>query len=97
MVLLGILTGMRVGELLGLRRKDVDSSPGRSESNRRIIAACSDHPRRKAANDHFPFPEDSSAPLARVCGHLARTEDETWYFNPVMASHSAIRISCTGI
>ena len=36
MVLLGILTGVRIGEILGLRRKNVDFSSGQI----RIEQAC---------------------------------------------------------
>ena len=57
MVLLGILTGMRIGEILGLRRKDVDF---RCSGQIRIEQACYrgslGSPKTKGSRRTLPLP-----------------------------------------
>jgi integrase len=79
-VLLGILTGMRVGEILGLRRKDVDLLSGQIRIVQANYRGIFGTPKTKGSKRSLPIPKALAAPLARVCGHHARSEDETLVF-----------------
>jgi integrase len=79
-VLLGILTGMRVGEILGLRRKDVDFLSGQIRIEQANYRGIFGAPKTKGSKRSLPIPKALAAPLARVCGHHARTEDERLVF-----------------
>lgn len=79
-VLLGILTGMRVGEILGLRRKDVDFVTGEIHIEQANYRGLFGAPKTKGSKRSLPIPKALVAPLARVCGHHARTEDERLVF-----------------
>jgi integrase len=76
MVLLGILTGMRVGEILGLRRTDVDFLSGQIRIEQANYRGISGTPKTKGSKRTLPIPRGLVAPLARVCGHRARTDEE---------------------
>jgi integrase len=80
MVLLGILTGMRVGEILGLRRKDVDFLSGQIRIEQANYRGIFGTPKTKGSKRSLPIPRGLVPPLARVCGHRARTEDERLVF-----------------
>jgi integrase len=80
MVLLGILTGMRVGEILGLRRKDVDFLSGQIRIEQANYRGTFGTPKTKGSKRSLPIPKRLVAPLARVCGHHARTDDERLVF-----------------
>ena len=77
-VLLGILTGMRVGEILGLRRKDIGFVAGQIEQTN--YRGSFGSPKTKSSKRSLPIPKALAAPLARVCGHYGQTEDETLVF-----------------
>lgn len=79
-VLVGILTGMRVGEILGLRRKDVDFLSGQIRIEQANYRGIFGTPKTKGSRRSLPIPRALVAPLARVCGHHARTEDESLVF-----------------
>jgi integrase len=79
-VLLGILTGMRVGELLGLRRKDVNFVTGQIRIEQANYRGLFGPPKTKGSKRSLPIPKALVAPLSHVCGHLARSEDETLVF-----------------
>jgi integrase len=79
-VLLGILTGMRVGEILGLRRKDVDFLSGQIRIEQANYRGVFGTPKTKGSKRSLPIPKALAAPLARICGHCARSEDETLVF-----------------
>jgi integrase len=80
MVLLGILTGMRVGEILGLRRKDVDFVSRQIKIEQANYRGSIGTPKTKGSRRTLPIPTGLVNPLARVCGHRARTEDESFVF-----------------
>jgi integrase len=80
MVLLGILTGMRVGEILGLRRKDVDFLSGQIKIEQANYRGIFGTPKTKSSKRSLPIPKGLVTPLARVCGHRARTDDERLVF-----------------
>jgi len=80
MVLLGILTGMRVGEILGLRRRDVDFLSGQIRIEQANYRGVFGSPKTKGSKRSLPIPKGLAGPLARVCGHHARTEDEGLVF-----------------
>jgi integrase len=80
LVLLGILTGMRVGELLGLRRKDVNFVTGQIRIEQANYRGLFGPPKTKGSKRSLPIPKALAAPLAHVCGHHARSEDETLVF-----------------
>jgi integrase len=77
---LGILTGMRVGEILGLRRKDVDFLSGQIRIEKANYRGIFGTPKPKGSKRLLPIPRGLVAPLARVCGHRARTDDERLVF-----------------
>jgi integrase len=80
MVLLGILTGMRVGEILGLRRKDVSFVVGQIRIEQANYRGLFGPPKTKGSKRSLPIPKALAAPLARVCGHRAQSEDESLVF-----------------
>jgi len=95
-VLLGILTGMRVGELLGLRRKDVNFVTLQIRIEQANYRGLFGPPKTKGSKRSLPIP-GALAASARACVDTTREpKTSAWYFNPAMASHSAIRISRTG-
>ena len=79
-VLLGILTGMRVGEILGLRRKDVDFVTGEIRIEQANYRGLFGPPKTKGSKRSLPIPRALAAPLARACGHHARSRDECLVF-----------------
>jgi integrase len=79
-VLLGILTGMRVGEILGLRRKDVDFVTGEIRIEQTNYRGLFGPPKTKGSKRSLPIPRALAAPLARACGHHARSRDECLVF-----------------
>jgi integrase len=98
MVRLGILTGMRVGEILGLRRTDVDFLSGQIRIEQANYRGIFGTPKTKGSKRSLPMPRALVAPLARACGHhSAHRRRALNVSNHAMANHSAIRISCTGI
>ena len=96
MVLLGILTGMRVGEILGLRRRDVDFISGHIKIEQSNYRGVIGSPKTKGSRRSLPIPTGLVIPLAVVCGHRARTEDESFVFQscsgrPAFHCNSGIR------
>ncbi len=80
MVFVGILTGMRVGEILGLRRKDVDFISGHIKIEQSNYRGVIGSPKTKGSRRSLPIPTGLVIPLAKICGHRARTEDESFVF-----------------
>jgi integrase len=68
-VLLGILTGMRVGEILGLRRQDMDFLSGQIRIEQANYRGIFGTPKTKGSRRSLPIPKALAAPRARVCGH----------------------------
>ena len=96
-VLLGILTGMRVGEILGLRRQGRRLCDGRDSYRTgqlsRLVRTAEDQ-RQQAITSHSPSSRRSAR--ARMWTPRAIPRRVLGVSIPLMASHSAIRISCTG-
>ena len=57
MVLLGILTGMRIGEILGLRRKDVNFSSGQIRIEQACYRGLLGSPKTKGSRRTLPLPK----------------------------------------
>jgi integrase len=66
MALLGILTGMRIGEILGLRRKDVDFSSGQVRIEQACYRGLLGSPKTKGSRRILPLPRVLVPPLARM-------------------------------
>ena len=80
MVLLGILTGMRVGEILGLRRKDVDFASGQIRVEQAYYRGLFGSPKTKGSRRTLPLPGVLASALACVCGHATRTGEDALVF-----------------
>jgi len=80
MVLLGILTGMRVGEILGLRRKDVDFASRQIRVEQAYYRGLFGSPKTKGSRRTLPLPEVLVSPLALIYGRAPRTGDEDLVF-----------------
>ncbi len=77
MVLLGILTGMRVGEILGLRRRDVDFLSGQIRIEQACYRGLLGSPKTKGSRRTLPLARALVAPLLQIFARAARTgEDE---------------------
>lgn len=57
MALLGLLTGMRIGEILGLRWKDVDSGASQLRITQAIYRGIVSTPKTKASRRTLPLPQ----------------------------------------
>jgi integrase len=62
-VLLGIRTGMRVGEILGLRRKDVDFLSGQIRIEQANYRGIFGTPKTKGSRRSLPIPKALASPL----------------------------------
>jgi integrase len=71
---------MRVGEILGLRRKDISFVAGQIRIEQTNYRGSFGSPKTKSSKRSLPIPKALAAPLARVCGHYGQTEDETLVF-----------------
>jgi integrase len=80
MVLLGILTCMRVGEILGLRRKDVDFASGQIRVEQAYYRGLFGSPKTKGSRRTLPLPEVLASSLVDICGHATRTGEDDLVF-----------------
>ena len=80
MVLLGILTGMRVGEILGLRRKDVNFASGQIRVEQAYYRGLFGSPKTKGSRRTLPLPEVLVSPLARICEHATQAGEDDLVF-----------------
>lgn len=80
MVLLGVLTGMRIGEILGLRRKDVDFSSGQIRIEQACYRGLLGSPKTKGSRRTLPLPKVLVAPLIRIYEQATRTGEEDLVF-----------------
>ena len=80
MVLLGVLTGTRIGEILGLRRKDVDFSSGQIRIEQACYRGLLGSPKTKGSRRTLPLPKVLVAPLIRIYEQATRTGEEDLVF-----------------
>jgi integrase len=80
MVLLGILTGMRIGEILGLRRKDVNFSSGQIRIEQACYRGLLGSPKTKGSRRTLPLPTGLVKPLTRICEKGTLTSEEDLVF-----------------
>lgn len=80
MVLLGILTGMRIGEILGLRRKDVDFRSGQIRIEQACYRGSLGSPKTKGSRRTLPLPRALVSPLIRIYEQAPRTGEDDLVF-----------------
>jgi integrase len=80
MVLLGILTGMRIGEILGLRRKDVNFSSGEIRIEQACYRGLLGSPKTKGSRRTLPLPTGLVRPLTRISEKGTQTSEEDLVF-----------------
>jgi integrase len=80
MVLLGILTGMRIGEILGLRRKDVDFSSGQIRIEQACYRGLLGSPKTKGSKRTLPLSKALVAPLIRIYKRATRIGEDDLVF-----------------
>jgi len=80
MVLLGILTGMRIGEILGLRRMDVDFSTGQIRIEQACYRGLLGSPKTKGSRRTLPLPRALVPSLIRIYKPAARTGEDDLVF-----------------
>jgi integrase len=79
-VLLGVLTGMRIGEILGLRRKDVDFSSVQIRIEQACYRGLLGSPKTKGSRRTLPLPRALVAPLIQICEYAPRAEEDDLVF-----------------
>ncbi len=77
MVLLGVLTGLRVGEILGLRWKDVDFVSGQLRVEQAVYRGSIGSPKTKGSRRVLPLPE---AVLVALRGRHGLTSEDSLVF-----------------
>lgn len=80
MVLLGILTGMRIGEILGLRRRDVDFRSGQIRIEQACYRGSLGSPKTKGSRRTLPLPRALVSSLIRIYEHAPRTGEDDLVF-----------------
>jgi integrase len=80
MVLLGVLTGMRIGEILGLRQKDVNFSSGQIRIEQACYRGLLGSPKTKGSRRTLPLPTGLVKPLMRIREKGTRTSEEDLVF-----------------
>lgn len=80
MVLLGILTGMRIGEILGLRRKDVNFFSGQIRIEQACYRGLLGSPKTKGSRRTLPLPKVLVKPLSRIFEKGTLTSEEDLVF-----------------
>jgi integrase len=85
MLLLGVLTGLRIGEILGLRWKDVDFTLGELRVEQAVYRGTVGTPKTKGSRRVLPLPEAVMISLRPLQGSASedslvfRTEENTPY------------------
>ena len=80
MVLLGILTGMRIGEILGLRRKDVDFRSDQIRIEQACYRGLLGSPKTKGSRRTLPLPRALVSSLIQIYEHAPRTGEDDLVF-----------------
>ena len=81
MVLLGLLTGMRIGEILGLRWKDVDFSAGQLRVSQAIYRGMVSTPKTKASRRILPLSQPAVSALLALRPAPGPETEETLVFH----------------
>ncbi len=81
MVLVGILTGMRVGEILALRRKDIDVDRQEIRVEQACYRGSVGTPKTKGSRRTLPVPEELISVLTRFCRHSGGESDSDFAFH----------------
>src|SRR5438132_6921148 len=81
MILLAVLTGLRVGEILGLRWKDVDFQSGEIRVEQACYRGLIGSPKTKGSRRILPMPETLISQLQRFDGHAIRQSEEQLVFH----------------
>ena len=76
MLLVGILTGMRIGEILGLRWKDVDFGSGQIRVEQAVYRGLIGSPKTKGSRRVLPLPERLVTALADLHRNSTRTQED---------------------
>jgi integrase len=87
MVLLGILTGMRIGEILGLRRRDVDFSSGQIRIEQACYRGLLGSPKTKGSRRTLPLPRALVPSLIRIYKPARRTGEDDLFFRLATAPY----------
>jgi integrase len=80
MVLLGVLTGMRIGEILGLRRRDVNFTIGQIQIEQACYRGLLGSPKTKGSRRTLPLPRALVASLIQIYERAPRTAEEDLVF-----------------
>ena len=80
MFLVGILAGLRVGEILGLRWKDIDLSRGELRVEQAIYRGSIGSPKTKGSRRTLPLPETLASVLERFKAGSAQRSDNDLVF-----------------
>jgi integrase len=81
MVLLGVLTGLRIGEILGLRWKDLDLGSGKLKVEQAVYRGFTGTPKTKGSRRTLPLPETLTGALKRLQLDSTQRSDETLVFH----------------
>jgi len=80
MVHLALITGLRVGEILGLRWKDVDFTSGTLRVEQAVYRGSTGSPKTKGSRRTLPLPESLLEVLKRLQRHSVNGSQETLVF-----------------
>jgi integrase len=80
MFLLGVLTGLRIGEMLGLRWKDVHFDSGEIRIEQAWYRGSFGTPKTKASKRTIPLPDALRVPLMRIRGKQRVQTDDSLVF-----------------
>jgi len=80
MVLLAILRGMRIGEILGLRRKDVDFRSGQIRIEQACYRGLLASPKTKGSRRTLPLSRAFMSSLIQIYEHAPRTGEDDLVF-----------------
>jgi integrase len=81
MVLLGVLTGLRIGEILGLRWKDLDLGSEQLRVEQAVYRGFTGTPKTKGSRRILPLPEPLINALTRLQPGSQQRSDETLVFH----------------
>jgi integrase len=80
LVLLGVLTGMRIGEILGLRRKDVNFAIGQLQIEQACYRGLLGSPKTKGSRRTLPLPTALVGALIQIYERAPRVAEDDLVF-----------------